>query len=58
MIEIHHILHQKPLRLKGRQEEFIDPFSYELAHPYRLVWGRSEMASHNHPNRRQSLPQC
>jgi hypothetical protein len=58
MGEIHHILDQKPLRIKGRQEQFIDPLSDELAHPDRLVWGRSEMPSHNHPNGRQFLTQC
>jgi hypothetical protein len=57
MIKVQDILDQEPIGLKSRDEQFIDPLTYTLAHFDFLVWRRSGMAGDNHPSGRQALIQ-
>jgi hypothetical protein len=49
MIEIQHILGEKSIGVKSRNEQFIDPLIDTLADFYEFV-GRSEMPGDNHPS--------
>jgi hypothetical protein len=54
MIEIQHILGEKSIGVKSRNEQFIDPLIDTLADFYEFV-GRSEMPGDNHPSLRKAL---
>lgn len=57
VVEIEQILDEKSVGVQIGEEEFIDPLPHSLAYLHLLVWGRCGMASDNHPNVRQALPQ-
>ncbi len=54
MIEIKHILDEKPIGGQDREEEFVDPLPHTFAYRNVLPWGRSGMANHDYAHVRQA----
>ena len=55
LLQIEHILHQKPLGTKPRDEQLIDPLPDALPHRDLLPSRRSKMPGYNHSHSRQLL---
>src|SRR4051794_4561055 len=55
MIHIQNIFDKKPVSVKRRDEEFVDPFTDTFPHRYGFPWLRGAMASHNDAGWGQSL---
>jgi hypothetical protein len=55
MIHIQNIFDEKPVSVKRRDEEFVDPFTDTFAHRYGFAWLRGTMSSHNDAGLGQSF---